>query len=434
MTIVNGLILPTSANAAAEQKLLQKLGSLYAHADNLLATYAEAVPGGGKTLRNVLHSVVGSFAIRFTGAIEANAKLPITRRKSLIELADIANDLHLEKLCDELVLATAFPKGGGGWRIISKFGLRHRTAQFVTRAMLSKVVVPQPWQYDFRGFDRAIERIQDAFLTDQSYAIHLDIQNFYGSFNHKTLREELPLPSRMTSNYLVGWKLKYKACGTYPPSHSHVLKEARKGAPQGSSATPMIGVHTISNISWKPAPGTTAAGYVDDFALTASSENEVEASAKALCAAVAALPTGSFFLRSKSNTKPIMHISEGFTFLGVRFSPAPQIKIKVEVTQENVGRFISKLHLLQEEAQEHVIEAKDSNDPRDRQIALGSIARVWRYGKAWLWTFRKCANIVEFKSFPADYIEEPLMWLGSSMDELNEYMADGNEGIEFGYD
>jgi hypothetical protein len=424
---VDGMHLPASADAVAEKKLVQQLDGFHAHANDLVEKYALALPVGGKQLKNTMHTLTGSFAVRFISAIEANAHLPIPHRKTLTELADLANALHLEKPCDEKVSVAAFPKSKGGFRPVCNFGIRHRTAQQVARLMLGKIVKPQPWQYDWRGVDRVIERLQTAFSAGQNYAIHLDIQNFYGSFDHKALREALPLPKRMIDHYLVGRKLKYAPWGTSHLSHGVLLKAALKGAPQGSSATPMIGVHTISNIPWKPSPDMSVAGYVDDFALTGCSEQQVEADAKALCAAVAALPSGTFSLKAG----PIVHVSQGFDFLGVRFKRTPQLKI--ETAPGKALHFLKTLRDMFEDAFETVIDAKESKSDSDLLVALGMIARLWRYGKSWLWTYRMCADVPDLKPIPEEHVGELLLVLGSNMGELNEYMSASKEGAEYGY-
>lgn len=424
---VDGKHFPASTDAAADKKLLQKLGGFNAHANDLVEQYAQALPVGGKQLKNAMHTHTGSFAVRFTSAIKANAHLPIPLRKTLVELAEAASTVHLEKQCDEKVPVKAYPKSKGGYRPVCNFGIRHRTAQQVARLMLSKIVKPQPWQYDWQGVDRAIERLQDAFLAGQNYAIHLDISNFYGSFDHKALREALPLPKRMIDYYLVGRKLKYAPWGPTPPSHGVLLTAALKGAPQGSSATPMIGVHTISNIHWKPSPDMSVAGYVDDFALTGYSEQQVEADAKTLCAAIAALPSGTFSLKAG----PIVHVSQGFDFLGVRFKRTPQLKI--ETAPGKILHFLKTLRDKSEDAFGAVVEAKESKSDEDRLAAFGLIARLWRYGKSWLWTYRMCANVAELKPIPQEHVDELLLELGSNMDELNEYMSTSKEGDEYGY-
>jgi len=73
---VNGMHLPASADSVAEKKLVQQLDGFHAHANDLVISHAEAVPVGGKTLKNAVPKLTSSFAARFIVAIVAHSLNP----------------------------------------------------------------------------------------------------------------------------------------------------------------------------------------------------------------------------------------------------------------------------------------------------------------------------------------------------------------------
>jgi hypothetical protein len=415
VTRVEGTRFPKSTNIGAEKLLLEKLGLLRSQTNQQLNVYAEALKAGGNPLKMAARHASHSFAVKFTSAIIENKRLPFERRASLTKLESIAHDLHLEAPCHEPVPVHAELKANGGFRPICDFGHAHRTAQTTARRMLALYMKPRLWQYDFQGTSHAIEVIRDAILSGKTAGAHIDIKNFYGSFDQTKLREALPVPGRMVDHYLVGRKLEFVPWGHSPPAFDVLLSKAREGVSHGSSASPIIGADTVSKLHWQSAPGVVPGGYVDDLMLVGASHDVVAADAKAVCAAIAALPTGNFL----GVVKWTGDVSEGFDYLGVHMRMGT--KLEIHPAKGRLEAFKLELNRLFEKAVKPVGIAALSKKPIDRPAALQAISEVWRYAEGWLEAFRVCDEINAFRQLAQAQVDSLLAEIDCEFKHLKLY-------------
>jgi hypothetical protein len=422
VTRIEQVRFPKSKDVEREKKLVKRLAFHRWKSSKILTEYADALGVGGKALEMAARNASHSFSVKFTSSVIQNKRLAFGRRVSLVELEEISHDLKLEGFNAEPVPLHVRMKPNGDFRPICDFRNSHRTAQTVGRRMLERHVNPLPWQYDFKGTGAAIEVVRDAILSGKTAIALVDIKNFYGSFDEKTLREELPVPVKMVDNYLVGRKLKYVTMGNSCIPIDVLLSKARSGISHGSSASPIIGAHTVSKLIWHPAPGIIPAAYVDDFGLVAGSYEGVVADAKAVCAAIAALPTGNFVGILKWSGDA----SEGFDYLGVHMRLGKKLEI-----HPGMGRLEEfKLELTKRiyKASIPTAAAAKSQKDIDRPVALQAIAEVWQYSEGWLAAFRTCDDIDAYRQTALGPILALLTELKCDLNSLKLYTSEASKG------
>jgi hypothetical protein len=287
----------------------------------------------------------------------------------------------------------------------------------------------RPYQYDFRGVHAAIAAVQTAIMAGKTELLLLDIQNFYGSLDPEVLREDLPLPRRTVDHYVSTKLLNFVpgSSNMSVPFHA-LLPEARKGAPQGSSATPVIGAWAVSKCAWMPTPGIVAVGYVDDFLLAGSCAADVAVNAINLSAALAAHPSGHF----KTTIKAQGNIADpgGVEFLGVRFCQEGGVRLAL-VSPDNAVRFHAAVIELFDAALEANLLASYSKAEDDRTAALEAVADLWSYISGWLSAFRLCDDIDGYAEDTSEYLDQVLADGGFTKGDLAAIMT--KKGLWHGY-
>jgi hypothetical protein len=422
VTRVYGTRFPKSKNIAAEKALLANLGCLHWQSKQRLKVYAETLEIGGAPLKSAAKHACHSFPVKLSSAIVQNKRLPFDRRASLVDLEMIAHDLHLEGHCDEQVPVHALPKEGDDFRAIADYQHAHRTAGTTARRMMSMSVKLRPWQHDRQGTSTAIEVLRDAIWSGKTAGVHIDIDNFYGSFLRRPVREVLPLPGRMVDHYIVAREHEFVPWGSSPPSFDVLLSKARSGIPHGGSASPIIGADTVSRIKWQPAPEIIPSGYVDNLMLMANSPDAVAADAKAVLAALEALPTGTF----KGSIKWIGDATEGFDFLGVHMRLGK--KLEIHPIEGRLEKFKAEMNRKCEKAAKRVAVAALSQKPQDRPAALEAVSEVWRYVQGWLAAFRMCDDIELYRVMASAPVIDLLAEIDCELKHLNPYLSESKNG------
>lgn len=421
VTVIDGARFPRSKDHAAELKLKQRLNQRRARAAELRQNYYYWLKKGvGWKINEAAQLCTHSFSFKLSSAIEQNRRLPFKRRIGLVDLADAASALDLSSPCDEIVRLHPEYKvhKPNEFRSICAFGPRHRTAQTAALILLSQGLKRQPFQFDKRGTAEAIRAAAKAFRSGQLHYVHLDIKNFFGSFDAKALREALPLPVQVADNYLVGRKLKFGCWGCDPSLFPLLQSQARAGVMPGSSTSPVIGALTISKLDFQPPPSILVVNYVDDFLIVGASAADVLVTAKALVAAAAALPTGHFKLEEKSAGK----ITDGLVFLGVHMQlvgdtltikPAPG---RVEAFQEQFTKRLSVVEAL-------IATACSTGKKGDEAAALQELAEVWSFARGWAEAYSVCDAPVTYFDIAFSPTMKLLSGLGkSSLKSLDPYL------------
>ena len=253
-------------------------------------------------------------------AIRANQKLPAKKRRPLEDCITVAHSLDLSKPLKEPVNVWLKNKPKG-YRIIHDHGLKHRTAQDLVKRVMDVVFVPRPFQFTHLGVQAAIKQTKALISAGYVHAAHLDIKNFYGSFELEKLLNELPLPKEVVEHAVAGrhmettWdpeRMKGKTLSPSLSSHTVLQLEARLGIPQGSACSSIIDAYCMARLQWFPIADVVLLNYADDFLLLATSVAAREKAIDGLTEAVGNLPGGNFKLVVKEKSAA----ASGVTFLG----------------------------------------------------------------------------------------------------------------------
>ena len=270
--------------------------------------------------QTLIESLLNGEDARLASAIRANQKLPTKKRRSLEDCLSVAQSLDLSKPLKEPVHVWLKNKTSG-YRIIHNHGLKHRTAQDLVKRVMDVVFVPRPFQFTHLGIHAAIKQTKALINAGYVHAAHLDVKNFYGSFELEELSPELPLPEEVVEHTVVGrhmetvWDPEHTKGKHIHPSLSphHILHlEARLGIPQGSACSSIIGAYCTSRLPWVAMADVAMLNYADDYLLLAKSSNARAKAIDELTEAVGSLPGGTFKLELKGKGSA----SQGFCFLG----------------------------------------------------------------------------------------------------------------------
>ncbi len=185
----------------------------------------------------------------------------------------------------EPVHVWAKPKSNFQYRAICDFGPKNRTMHYALRKIREVYFVPRPFQYDVGreegyGLSRAIKRVKSELLEGNVWAATLDIKSFHPSFEEKELYEILLLPKKVIANIAVGTHLNIILSDTVPWAITDIIMDqARRGGPQGSALSPLIGSMIISRLNWSSA--LPMFNWVDNFLILGPTKEAVTAAAKA---------------------------------------------------------------------------------------------------------------------------------------------------------
>jgi hypothetical protein len=169
--------------------------------------------------------------------------------------------------------------GKGNFRPIAVFGIQHRTAQAMVKAVLDVLFKPRKFQFSHRGVAPAIAEARKQIGKGRFYYAHLDIKSFYMNFVASLLAARLPLPAWAVENVLVGENMQWAARGKkmlFSSKHTRMLNQARLGIPQGSSASPIVAMIECARLNPSSLGITALMNYMDDFLLLTKTSAELE--------------------------------------------------------------------------------------------------------------------------------------------------------------
>ena len=405
--------------------LLAELEKCRKRERHLHTHYLAAVNAGDlKKADTAEHAYLTSTAVRFVALVQGTTGLPPSIRPNIQECKELAPALKLYGSVTEAVKVFAIPKSDGGFRTVSSFGPMHRAAQWMVRRLMQPHIHPQSWQYDFKGIHCAAEDIIKVLKKQPTlFAWRGDIKSFYPSFDYDKLVDQAPLPKPVTAYAVLGRHMKVVngSHGTHymsPTISSPILLlAARRGIPQGSSASPLIAAWALSALNLKAPTGVHLFNYADDFLLLGPSEDAVNAAAHALAEAVAEAPGGQFLLVAKEHG-PAEH---GFAFLGHRFWASPS-KVEVWPTALNHTTFDQRQERLRERAQRRASQYATMGGAHRKVAALETIADYRSYVRSWADAFRAYDPFIEVGDME-EYVSSFLDWCGATTVDLEPYKA-----------
>ena len=233
-------------------------------------------------------------------------------------VVSVAHSLDLSKPLKEPVQVWLKNKTNG-YRIIHNHGLKHRTAQDLVKRVMDVVFVPRPFQFTHLGIHAAIKQTKALINAGYVHAAHLDIKNFYGSFEPEKLLPELPLPKEVVEHAVVGrhmevvWDQEHMKGKSLSPHHI-LQKEARLGIPQGSACSSIIGAYCTSRLPWITMADVAMLNYADDYLLLAKSSNARAKAIDELTEAVGSSPRRDIQTRTEGEGLGLARV----LFLGSR--------------------------------------------------------------------------------------------------------------------
>ncbi len=285
--------------------------------------------------------------------------------------------------------------GNNDYRPVCRFGLDNRALQRLLVKAISPRVSLLPNQYGTKGVTPAVEAARATIEAGNRYVATLDIESFYPSIARDLLREVFPGPERWIDtvvlarnlNFVPRWghhhiyslkhqlqeveKLKKElaaltvkepckssedseesipkslhstpdACGIphaiYDPLTADYLAEARQGIPdggiaQGSACSSLVAEILLRSVIEQLPNLGVVVNFADDFALFASSGEELALMSKALRSAFEAHPAARFRVK-----QTIYRPGETIPFLGYTLSPTSD-HVAITPQMKNLKKF-----------------------------------------------------------------------------------------------
>ena len=375
--------------------------------DKLLSKIRKARDAGNThRLIELERLYLNSYHAKFTATVIANRKLKPHLRVPTCQIPAIAASLNPWEGTDEPVTVYAKPKKDkpNDCRLIYEFGIRNRALQYLTQELLSSVAQPRPYQFLLGGGrDAAGKAVQQNLISGYVWIAHMDVQNFYPSFDGSRLAQFLPVDERVVRHVLLPRHLNLVPGGTlaHPYGNCSNPTEAaldpnylweklaesfafdpRQGIPQGSAASPYVAELVLSAIDL-PQCGRICI-FADNILLMAVTEIDLQAMMKALCSALECHPVGELWLDLKCAT----HASKGFDFLGYRIS-AENSKVRIEPSSENIKDFNFEFNRMLTRFNKTGLSPK---------ICHGHARRSRRYVRGWCAAFSLWDGVSDWKA------------------------------------
>src|SRR5262245_60354949 len=296
-TILNGKIKHT-LSPSKFKKAMAEIEDSRVCCKERLAELRECISQGDEAgQRQLRNLIISDPKLILWPAVTANLKLKLAKRQPLEECFHVANSLKLGEPLTEEVLVHPQKKKSGGARAICEFGIWHRTAQELMLSIMGCYLHPQPFQH--KGVASAIAAAKQAIGMGFLHAVRIDVRKFYESFELEKLSPILPLSPEVVEHAVLGRYMKVKGAYVKDLYSSHsswiaLLSQSRRGLPQGSTCSPIIGSFSLSHLKWSFPAGVMLINYVDDFLLLAKSPELLETAKGELVKAIAELPGGNF--------------------------------------------------------------------------------------------------------------------------------------------
>ena len=202
------------------------------------------------------------------------------------------------------------PKKSGGMRRLAIFNVRDRIAQ----QLLNQVLLPvwdsrfAPCSYAYRpgrSAHQAINAVEKGVQNGIPWIVDADIESFFDSVPHKKLRKQLE-----------SW-LDDKSVFALLSAMLTSASDDGLGLPQGSAISPLLSnlyLHSFDEAIIQR--GYAMHRYADDFVLLCPTQQQAEESLHTSLRLLKALE-----LRLNEQKTRIVHLNDGFTFLGFTFTP-----------------------------------------------------------------------------------------------------------------
>ena len=208
-------------------------------------------------------------------------------------------------------------------RLLTVFGLKRSTEQWMVQQLLRRLHTPDPRQHamqeDEDGRSEAAQAAINAMRNGARWFVGLDITEFFPSIDTRRLHDLIPLPDRVIDNVICpppmdDVRVRYNG-------HVNIIRLAeasQSGISQGSRTSPIVADIVIKHILGGLYLPATVINYADDFGAMARTKREVTAIAQSLIRAMVHSPVGCLQLRNKVH-RTARRVADGFEFLGYHF-------------------------------------------------------------------------------------------------------------------
>jgi len=232
------------------------------------------------------------------------------------------------------------PKTNGKLRPLGIPTMRDRAMQAIHTQSLIPIAeeTADPNSYGFRPFRSTADAIEQCFnlfcrKTSVQWVLEGDITGCFDNFSHDWLLEHVPMDTLMLRKWLTA--------GYIDQRH---LYPTLKGSPQGGIISPtaanvaLDGLEKILKQEFAQKDRVNLVRFADDFVITGASKELLEKNVR---------PLVEEFLKerglelSEEKTR-IVHISEGFVFLGQEVRKYGD-KLLITPSKKNVKHFLSKV-------------------------------------------------------------------------------------------
>jgi Reverse transcriptase (RNA-dependent DNA polymerase) len=356
--------------------------------------------GQGKKLKHWVRVYLNSYDANYLAVRRANGQLKLDRRFDKAELRAIAGRLDAWKGTKEEVLVhlKRKPSNPNYFRIYMAFGIENRALQYLVLRLLEILADLVPYQYTIRGgVPAAIKHVANAMSTGPMWAVELDVNDCYQSFDGNKLPSLLSLPKEVSECVLIS-KYLHRVPGNIayhfgstgddpgdPVSLEETLVAARQGIPQGSAASPLI-AETMLAMALREVPDLgVKVAYGDNSLLMANEESDMVTMMEALRSALKAHPVGLLWPKCKM-FKP----GEPVEFLGHCLTPKAGGKVRIDPSPKNAEKFeammVAKLN--------HLRFAKLAPKVRAREYR-----ELQHYVRSWTAAFGLCEGISDFRAY-----------------------------------
>jgi hypothetical protein len=276
--------------------------------------------GHRRQVRYLTYRYLRSFSVKLAAAAKVNTILKGGERAKSKELVATARTIDPFRPADEQAHVVPIKKANGNTRLLTLFGLKRSTEQWMVQQVLRRLHRPDPRQYAMQegedGRNQAAQAIINAMRGDARWFIGLDITDYFPSIDTRRLHNLLPLPDRVIDNVICppamdDVRVRYNG-------HVNVLRMAeasQSGISQGSRTSPIVADIVIKHILDGLQLPATNINYADDFGVMARTKREVTAIAQSLIRAFAHSPVGCLQLRNKVHGTA-RRVADGFEFVG----------------------------------------------------------------------------------------------------------------------
>ena len=261
---------------------------------------------------------------------------------------DLADAMHLDREPDECVVV--YPKykaPGKGFRPICQFGQVNRARQSMLRKLLTATVDLDARQFAVTAGGRqvACARVLDRLRNGYTFAMEVDIKDFFPSISREWLCQNLGIDRKMAEGVILsqqatfrpGDRVEYRL--SVCTGSTSLLESARRGLTQGASHSPIVAEMVVGKVMATVPSGTEVINYADNFLLLGRTKREVEEALETLKAAVRQCPAGCFELKAKTARR----CADGFDFLGYRFRKSRH-RASADPTNQSIGKFVLRVY------------------------------------------------------------------------------------------